>query len=345
MNNVLAFKKRNNLKEFELINNLKIDCFSDSLFDNTFVVFKSFNDIIYLIYSYKLKTLVLFNLITNQINSQIKKAHSNFISNIRHYPDNINKKDLIMSISTKDQNIKIWDIINFECLFNIKQIYYNGNIYSACLLNEKKEKYILSCNNNYPYNAEQIKVFNLKGEEIKEIYNFNENSFFIDNYYDNIFDINYIIVGNKGCIKSYDFNQNILYKNYCDNKDDQEYCSIIIKKRNKILHLISSCYDGNVRIWNFNTAELLNKIKVSSYNLCGICLKDKYLYIGTQDSLIIIVDLIKNEVIDYLVGHNNSVICIKNILHPKYGELLVSQGYLNDGIKFWKKNLILNKIP
>ena len=38
-------------------------------------------------------------------------------------------------------------------------------------------------------------------------------------------------------------------------------------------------------------------------------------------------------------GHFNSVLTIKKIKHPKYGDCILSQGYNEDQIKLW----IINK--
>ena len=50
---------------------------------------------------------------------------------------------------------------------------------------------------------------------MKEIEDSNETTFFIDIFYDNKSSINYIIIGNTDCAKSYIFNQNKLYHKYC----------------------------------------------------------------------------------------------------------------------------------
>ena len=48
------------------------------------------------------------------------------ISNIRYFLDKANKRELILSVSAQDCNIKIWDINNWKCLLNIGKIYNEG---------------------------------------------------------------------------------------------------------------------------------------------------------------------------------------------------------------------------
>ena len=100
--------------------------------------------------------------------------------------------------------------------------------------------------------------------------------------------------------------------------------------------MIESSMDGNIRIWNFHSGELLNKIKVCDKGLNGICLwNDENLFVGCEDKTIKLINLNKLLIIKNLDGHNNSVINIKKIIHPKYGECLISQGSDIDKIKLW----------
>ena len=149
--------------------------------DNTFSVIKSIDNILLLIYSNKKKSIISLNLINYQIITEIKNAHNNFITNFRHYLDNINKRDLILSISLLDNNIKLWNVKNWNCLLDIKNIKNCGKLYSACFLNDKNKIYILT-SNSYIYwkrdGNEFIKVYDFKGNKLKEIKDSNEPTFF-----------------------------------------------------------------------------------------------------------------------------------------------------------------------
>ena len=43
-----------------------------------------------------------------------------------------------MTISLEDNNIRIWNLINWECILNIKNINKTGYLYSACFLYNNK---------------------------------------------------------------------------------------------------------------------------------------------------------------------------------------------------------------
>ena len=117
-------KKRDNEKyksvtKIQFLKNIANDSFAKFVKMHTFSIFNSIYDILYLIYSTKKNTIIFYNLINNQKIVKIKNAHKNPITNIRHYLDNSNKRDLIMSISLEDNNLKLWNVKYAECLLNI----------------------------------------------------------------------------------------------------------------------------------------------------------------------------------------------------------------------------------
>lgn len=333
-NNNIKDDNQNTKDDFKFMKDLSIDSYSDNYSDNTFTVFKSINDIFYLIYTNQYKSILSYNLIDNKKISEIKNAHSEVITNFKHYLDNINKIDIVMSISMLDNNIKLWNINDIECLLSIKYIYTTGNI-SACFIKENNQDYIVTSNSNYPSNPEPIKVFDFYGSQKKEIKYSNDNTFFIESYYDQKLSNNYIITGNRGYVKSYDYDKNKKYKKYYDN-DNKSHKSIIIYNSNDIVKMVESSYDGYIRLWNFHTGELLNKINISDNALYGICLwNDEYLFVGCEDKEIKLIDLNKGIITKNLIGHNSEVLTLKKIFIPQIGNILISQGWHEDKIKLW----------
>ena len=127
------------------------------------------------------KSIICYNL-NNLYNIikiiEIKNAHEEDIRNFRHYFDEHNKRDLILSISAENSNLKVWNIYNFECLINIKKIYGNGELYSSCFINHNNKIYILT--SNFSYNNNRIKIFDLNGKKIEEIEQSGDMTYFID---------------------------------------------------------------------------------------------------------------------------------------------------------------------
>jgi len=329
-------------KKFKLYKDLTTDSYCSLDLYNSFIVFNSIDDILYLIYSTEEKSIITYNIIDNKKINEIKNAHNKKIFQYRHILDTKNERDLLISISC-DQNIKLWNANNFQCLLNLTNINKSGWVYAACFLNNKDNLFIITSNSNYfDYNIEPIKVYDLNGNKISKINDSNYNTYFINTFYDNKFNKIFIITGNAGYITSYDFNMNKIYHQYIDQDNDKEnactHDNIIMNIDNeKIAKLIESSVDGYVRIWNFHTGILFNKIKISNSALYGLCLlNEEYLFIGCEDKTIKILNLNTATILDHnLIGHKRDVITIKKIMHPKFKECIISQGLQNDQIKLW----------
>ena len=327
----------NDPEKIEKLEEIKNHSYTSMDLDNTFTVFRSINDILYLIYSTQSKSIICYDLENQQIINKIKKSHNEFITNFKYYFDNINKRDLLMSISKDDNNIRVWNANNWECLCNLKNINNTGLLYSACLLNEN-QNYIITSNYSNELNSESIKVFDFKGNKIKEIDGSNEDVLYIDSYYDKNLSKSYIITGNINYAKSYDFIQNKLYFKYCDNSNTS-HNSIIIKNDEYIVQLIESSYDGNIRIWNFHSGLLLDKIKINEEGLRSICLwHNHFLFVSCEEKIIKLIELKKKIIMKNLEGHTSEVLCLKKFNHSHFGECLISQDYDNNIILWGNKN-------
>jgi len=339
--NNMPLNKKNDLipKDVKFLRNLTEDLNYSLLIDNIFLVFNSIENILELIYYNKNNFIVSLDLINNQKISQIKNEHNKFVTNFRHYLDKMNKRDLIMS-TYFDNCIKLWDNKNWECIFKLENIYNNGYLFSSCFIKEINNTYIITSNYNFKDFPESIKVFDFKGNKIKEINNSREGTFFIDIYYDHNTSRNFIITGNRKYIKSYNYEENKLYHIYNDNANFNHY-SIIFNISEQIIKMIESSDDDMIRIWNFHSGEILNRIKMNNDGLFGICLlNNDYLFVGCGDSNIKIIDLTKGVVLNELKSHTNCVISVKIITFPKNDKYLISFGSDADQIKLWKISFI-----
>ena len=308
--------------------------YSHYALDNTFCIFKSIINIIYIIYATKKKSIISYNFVSGQKIAEIKKAHNEYITNFRHFLDKNNERDLIISIASDENNIKLWDVYNWNCLCDIKNINLKGNLHSGCFLNDNNNNYIITSNDNYS-NSESIKIYDFNGNKIKEINNSNNRTFFIDTYFDNQLSKIFIITGNYSFVVSYDYKENIIFHKYFD-KDNipEDHDSIIIINNENIVKMIESSEDGNIRIWNFHSGILLNKIIASEHKLYGIYLwNNDFLFAACDDMTIKIINLKKEIIINNLMI-NNTIINIKKFFHPIYGNCLITQDWRNH-IKLW----------
>ena len=134
-------------------------------------------------------------------------------------------------------------------------------------------------------------------------------------------------------MKSFDFVENKIYKTYSDSVK-KIHCSAIIDAKEDIIKLIESSFEGIVRIWNFHSGELLNKIKIDGGKLFGLCMNEEFLYVGCEGKTIKIIDNKTGTLFHEMNAHYKQVVCLKIINLPKYGACLISQR-LDDQIKIW----------
>ena len=336
--NCLKFAPKKDVRNIKLLSNISNDSFADFDLDKTFIIFKSIENISYLIYSSQKDKIISYNLDKEQKNCEIRTNHKDYISNFRHYLDKIKMRDLIISISAKNNYIKLWNIKNWECILNIKNVNKFGYLDSACFLFDGYNNYIITSNSNKNNISEKIKIYDFKGTLIKSINQSNEQTYFIDVYYDSENNEIYIITGSENCLRAFNYSKNELYQKYFENNNGAHICIVMLKNK-KQLNLIESCDDGNIRIWDFHSANLLKKIKVSSKFLFGICLWDiHYILVGCEDKTIKLIEINKGIIVKTLNGHNDDVLSLDKITLPKYGECLISQGRKNDQIIIWLKD-------
>ena len=330
--------EKNKLKQSDLDFAFYKDLTSKSYADDfsgscgyTFTIFRSINEIFYLVFASIEKSIMSYDIKNNQKICEIKNAHNNYIIDFRHFYDKKNKRDLLISVSSFDNNIKLWNIYNWTCILEIKNANRTGALYSASFLCENNEIYIISSNSNLLKRKDPIKIFNLNGEIIKQI-KFSNSIDFIDCYYEinNI----YIILGTHNNVISYDYTNNKMYNNYGKYGQTKGHYTGIIVHNNK---LIASNFGGIIEICDFHTGEVLNEINMSICGgFLGVCLWDENnLLVGCTDRTIKLINLKEKKLKKCFYGHKYFVATVKKIYIPKIGDCFISQGMTSDTIKLW----------
>lgn len=311
--------------------------YSNWIMNNIFEVFTARNHNNLLVYSTKKNSIECFDIDCEKIVTIIQDAHKKVITSIKFFFDKEQNKDKIIT-SSEDTSIKIWDVRTWKCLNEIKKTYRKGNLYSFTILNDQitNKNYIISSSIN-KFNLIRVWDFNLNF--VKEIKDSNDlDTYFIDSFYDNINHNYYIITGNCFYFKSFKFVENNLYRKYEDNFTNSSYnyhySGIVVNNQNTS-KIIDTCDDNIIRIWNFHSGSLLKKILVDSFLISACLWNEKYIFVGGGDGEIKLIDFQKGEYVKSFKGHNIDVCSIKKFKLPKYGECLITQGYLKDGIKVW----------
>ena len=301
-------------------------------------IFQSVDNIFCLVYS-NICSIISYNITDNVKINEIKNAHNLYIENLRYFCDKQNNRDLIISLSCNESDIKLWNINTLECLLFLENIYKVGKILSACYINVNGEFYIITSNNTYNYISffkdSSIKVYDLEGNFIKVLNDSCDRTYFIDSFYDYKFDKNYIISCNKNDIKSFDFCENKLYHKYYISNISNYSRGIIYFDENKKVKMIFLYCDKTIRIWDFHLNIIIITIVVSE-QLNSICLwNNNYLFGGTNNGIIKIIKIKEKEIIKSFEAYKNDRTYINKIIHPKFGECLITQSRNGGLIKLW----------
>ena len=307
----------------------------DSCIDYSFCIFKSINDLLILICSKK-KSIISYNLNNFQKLNEIKNAHNKNIISFRHIFDKYKIRDIIISVSSIQNNVKLWSFSNWECLYNYIETKNNDFLFSACFLDNNYQIFILTSKYCNDYPTEKIKVYDLNGEKIKEINNSNEKTIFIDSFFDNKTSKHFIITGNKGYVKSYDFDNNKEYHKYSNEENHLEHYhhSIAIVQKKEITKMFESDSYKYIRIWDFHSGMMLKIIEIGDEPQGIFILSEKYLLIGNLLK-IKIYDFEEDKIIKDIKCNNTKVLFnIKVFFHPKLGECMISQNFQGK-IKLW----------
>ena len=299
--------------------------------DKLFCTFTSFSNEPLIIWSTPNYNLEIYNINKGKIINMIKYAHVSVIYSCRHYPDKSNKIDYVIT-SSADKSVKVWNIISLECVVNITNAHINISIYSVCILFEENtnKKYIITSSLN-----EFIKVWDFKGLMLYKFGQNDENHYFIDTYYDNKTKKYFLINCNFNDVKSYYFENGELYQRY-KGKPQSWHMSAIVYEYQQQNILVESDGYGFIRMWDFHNANLIKSIYTNNcINFKGICLwNEKYLFVGSSDHQIRLIDLKEGKYIQNFKEHIGPVCTLEKIKCDKYGECLLSLG-LDGKIKMW----------
>ena len=144
--NVKIGQSNENPKDIKFGNDIAIDSFANFSYEDSFTVFHSINNILQLIYATKNKSIISYDLNNKKVSHKLFNCHNNFITSFRHYLDKVNNRDIIMSISKKDNNLKLWNANTWENICNLKEVNRNDFLYSASFLSENNNNYIITSN-------------------------------------------------------------------------------------------------------------------------------------------------------------------------------------------------------
>ena len=295
---------------------------------NGICLFKSIEGLFVLSYFETLfgKTnLYSYNLIDKKIIHQIKrlKGKGAFIN---HFLDNINKRDLLLQIISGEDyesinNIYIWNFNNLDCILLLQKIYEKGLVYSASLLKENNQFYLITSNNSGKELSLPLKVFDLNGNKVKEINKIKSDIKYMHIYNDKNLKKNFIVLINN-TLCSYDYSTNKLYKTYYDKKGHIDEDTVVINDEKKPVKIMECNFNGEIRIFNFHTGSLLFESRGGGPAFCYW--NDNYVFVAENYDRFSLINITSPKVKQYFTGHKSNVYKILKIFHPTFGECLIT---------------------
>ena len=119
--------------------------------------------------------------------------------------------------------------------------------------------------------------------------------------------------------------------------NNNAYYHFVIYDNGVIVRLIaafSTWVKGMIRIFNFNSAELLSEIGIEK-NFSSLCLwSNNYLFVANGKCSLKLVDLEKEKIIKTFPKEAENGIFVKMFHHPLYGKCILSQ-HKDETIKLW----------
>lgn len=269
------------------------------------------------------------------------KGHNNYITTLRYFIDNKTSDEYLIS-ADEDKMVILWYINdNYNIKYKI-DTEYASNIYSCLLVftNYENGNFIITSTDCTvkDINKSASKIYSLQnGQLIKKIQNTNNLKIFYlilwhhkkDNKY-------YIIELAKKKIIITSLLDEDLYSELMDEPDNEYKSGYVFNKKNKDYLCCSSSSNGTIKIWDLEEKKLFKNINVKDNLYHIIEWNNKYMIAADfiNKSFKIIDYEGKKEPITVKAQHKEFVKSVKKILHPKYGESLLTASR-DKTIKLW----------
>ncbi len=322
------------LKYKETITN---KCLKNYTIDSIFDAYIAFDGNTYLASSLSSPLgIQIYDLSNNKLVKTFENLKQIYI--IRHYPQFSTKIDYLLT-TTIENSLKVYNLSTYKEYLTINNCYPGTYMYSALILFDhiNNENYIVTSSPN-----DYIKLWNFEnGKFVRNIGTKKDYTYFLNSWKNE--DTNYIINANADNIKIYGIKkENELFGEYTG-PDRTWHMSAFVEKINGINILFESDGKGYVRMWNLEKNEMIKDIRCPSVSLRGLCLWNrKYLIAASSDKSFKIFDLEKEQMVASISGqHFNSLCTVKKILHPKYGESLLT-GSVDGNIKLWVNSKMID---
>lgn len=296
--------------------------------DSVFCAFTTADQSPYLAWSNSSNSVEVYCLTKEKILQSLKQ-HSHHIYIVRHFYDKRFTEDFLLSTSY-DKKAIVWKYNSESKQFALSLCINTGHaglyLYSGLILfdytSDKPQLDSSIVITSVP--NEQLKVFNFKGTLLRHIGNKSDYTYFINSYFEAKKNAFYIINANSQDIKIFDLKEGITSKIFKDEASTW-HMSAFITELNETTYLFESDGNGVIRIWNYETVKIFKKMSVASCSLRGIVLwNEKYIVAASSDKSFKFFNIEECSLEYSLTCHENVLCSIQKIIHPKYGECLIT---------------------
>ena len=329
------FEKNPNLEFKEIIKEMDF-CFGiNDIFDIYYD--KKQNNELFLISADKNDSISITRIKDKKLIKSIPRGFKKSIKMLRHFYSPIKTTDYLIS-SFSNSILKIYDLSNNYNLIHTIDVDYSSNsiIYSSLLYFSEKGDFLITSSNSNE-NNDYTKIYDFSNGALVENINFTNR---VDIYYLLLWNKennDYLIQCSIRDIYLYNFENKditVLHKN---ENSTIHNSACLVKKNDGIDYLYVGNVNGLIDVWNLQNYNLEQSIKYSkSYFYHLISWNNRYILVAEKmNCSIIVIDTEVNKVVSvYKDIHQSFVVSLKKIMHPIYGECLLSSD-LNNEIYLW----------
>ena len=302
--------------------NLSIKASKEYTIESTFAVFTAQDGDTYLVSpSTSSFVIEVTNLKGNKPHG-VLSGHTNRVYIVRHFLHRNKSTDYIISTSS-DRSVRVWNFNKMQCHIHLEKCHQGSYLYSALLLFDDfgEDNYIVtSCPNEF------MKMFSFEtGKFVRDIGSPSDYTYFINSWY---FKREFFIINaNSSNVKIYNTKEpKGLYKEFKTNLSTW-HMSAFVENIQGVNYLFESDGSGNVRMWNIETKTIYKSVQIKNCNIRGMCFwNNQYILAASNDKTFKIINIEKEVVVSSQINHTNVVRSLQKLMHPIYGESLVTSG-------------------
>jgi WD40 repeat protein len=295
--------------------------------DSVISTFMAFDGNSYAVFATQTHSILVYDLSKEAVVNTLT-GHSQHVYITRHFPCEKTRTDYLLSTSY-ERNVKVWNLNTASCALTISNCHNGFYLYSSIILFDTDGPFVITSAPN-----ELTKVWNFKGVLVREICSNKDYTYYLNVWQDRVNSKTYLINANSVDVKMYDFKTGSLYKEFKPTSSTWHMAASVAEYKN-LPHLFETDGNGYLRIWNIKNAQIALTIHVTGCSLRGFCIwNSQYVLAASSDKSVKVIDLNSNSVSSIPKSHNNVICSVEKIVHPLYGECLLSSA-IDGFVKLW----------